>query len=359
MLTTLFALTCLVQAPTPKSLELTPAVRKEVVERLLSELERNYVFPRVAEDIDFEVRERLSAGVFDKSADPHAFAQLLTDALRDVSSDRHLSVSYSPEPIPEEAGPREGPGADGPPAEELEAIRREGAWDNFGFESVRRLAGNVGYIDLRGFMPTEVAAPTAHAAMALVANTDALVFDLRENGGGSPQMVQLISSYLFGPEPVHLNDLYFRPTDETREFWTRPELPGPRYGDKPVYVLTSDYTFSAAEEFAYNLQCLKRATIVGKTTGGGAHPGGMFRLHKHFRAFISTGRAINPITKTNWEGVGVKPEVECETSAALARAHELALQKLIEGAKDPAHRRRLEGALASAQLAVRQAYSTR
>ncbi len=359
MLTTILALTFLAQTPAPKPLELTPAVRKEVVERLLNELEHNYVFPRVAEDIEFEVRERLAAGVFDKTSDPHAFAQLLTDALRDVSSDRHLAVIYSSEPIPERPAPRDDPQQDGPSADEREAMRREGAWDNFGFEAVRRLAGNVGYIDLRGFQHPELAGPTAQAAMTLVANTDALVFDLRENGGGSPHMVQLLSSYLFGPEPVHLNDLYFRPSDETHEFWTRRELPGPRYVGKPVFVLTSGYTFSAAEEFSYNLQCLKRATIVGKTTGGGAHPGDSFRLHAHFRAFIATGRAINPITKTNWEGVGVKPDVECDTSAALARAHELALQQLLANAKDPAHRRRLEGALAAAQLAVRQTYSAR
>lgn len=335
--------------------QLTPVARKAVVEQLLVELERGYVFPRVAEDMEFELRERLEAGVFDKAAEPHAFAQLLTDALRDVSSDKHLAVRYSPEPIAESAREEREP-----TPEEIEHMRRDGAWGNFGFEAVQRLAGNIGYIDLRGFQEPELAAPTVHAAMAFVANTDALIFDMRENGGGSPHMVRLISSYLFGPEPVHLNDLYFRPEDRTEEFWTLAELPGARYGDKKdVYVLTSNYTFSAAEEFTYNLQCLKRATIVGQTTGGGAHPGGMVRLHPHFSAFIPNGRAINPITKTNWEGVGVKPDVECDTAAARARAHELALQRLVAAEKDPARRERFETALATAQLAVRQAYATR
>lgn len=357
MIATLIAFHSLFATPQagPAPLQLTPDVRKAVVEQLLDELERGYVFPRVAEDIDFEVRERLAAGAFDKAVDPHAFAQLLTDALRDVSSDKHLAVRYSPEPLPERAREEHEP-----TPEELEQMRTESAWTNFGFEAVQRLAGNVGYIDLRGFQDPELAAPTVHAAMAFVANTDALIFDLRENGGGSPHMVRLISSYLFGPEPVHLNDLYFRPDDRTQEFWTLPELPGPRYGaKKDVYVLTSNYTFSAAEEFTYNLQCLKRATIVGQTTGGGAHPGGMVRLHPHFSAFVPNGRAINPLTKTNWEGVGVKPDIECDTAAARARAHELALQRLVAAEKDPTRRERFERALAAAEMAVRQAYSTR
>lgn len=357
MIATIVALSMLSGAPRQEvaPFQLTPSVRKAVVEQLLVELERGYVFPRVAEDMDFELRERLTAGVFDKATDPHAFAQLLTDALRDVSSDKHLAVSYSPEPIPESAQEDRVPTPEG-----IERMRVEAAWDNFGFEAVQRLAGNVGYIDLRSFRHPELGAPTVHAAMAFVANTDALIFDLRENGGGSPEMVRLISSYLFGPEPVHLNDLYYRPDDRTEEFWTLAELPGPRYGaEKAVYVLTSNYTFSAAEEFTYNLQCLKRATVVGKTTGGGAHPGGMVRLHAHFTAFVPNGRAINPITKTNWEGVGVKPDVECDTAAARARAHELALQRLVAAEKDPARRERFERALATAELAVRQAYTTR
>jgi len=347
------ALLCAASSQTPQ-LELTPQIKTEVVERLLAELEKGYVFPRVAEDMDFEIRERLKAGAYDKIGESFAFAATLTDHLREISSDKHLSVTYSPEGYPVESNDdRE------PTAEEFEAMRREGAWNNFGFESASRLTGNIGYLDLREFAPPQIAAPTAHAAFGLLANTDALIVDLRGNGGGSPEMVQLLCSYLFGPERVHLNDLYFRPSDETREYWTLPELPGPRYLDKEVFVLTSSYTFSAAEEFTYNLQCLKRATIVGQTTGGGAHPGGRVRLNEHFAVFVPNGRAINPITKTNWEGVGVAPDVECSSDAALPRAHALALERLVAKAKDPAQRRRLEAALANAQIAVRNAYSER
>ena len=145
--------------------------------------------------------------------------------------------------------------------------------------------------------------------MSFVANTDALIIDVRNNGGGAPSMVAYLCSYLFGPEPVHINDLYFRPENSTHQWWTLPHLPGKRYEGKPVYVLTSKRTFSAAEEFTYNLKTQKRATIVGETTGGGANPGGTRPVAEHFIVFVPSGRAINPITKTNWEGTGVAPDV--------------------------------------------------
>jgi C-terminal processing protease CtpA/Prc len=171
--------------------------------------------------------------------------------------------------------------------------------------------------------------------MNFVNGTDALIIDLRGNGGGNPAMVALICSYLFGPEPVHLNDLYWREGDRTDQFWTRKEVAGKRYLNKDVYVLTSKRTFSGAEEFTYNLKNLKRATIVGETTGGGAHPGGMFRMSPHFGAFIPTGRAINPITKTNWEGTGVTPDVAVPAEQALVVARLMALKKSLTSLANP------------------------
>jgi hypothetical protein len=352
MFTALFSVAVLLGAPQqPKApFALTTEARKTVVERLAAELERGYVFPRVAEDMEFELLDRLKSGAYDKAADPHAFAALLTDTLREVSSDKHLAVRFTPDPLPER--PRE---RGEPTAEELEERRREAAWDNFGVESVQRLAGNVGYFDLRAFQHPELAGPAVTAALTLLSSSEALIFDLRENGGGNPEMVRLISSYLFGPTPVHLNSLYFRPTDTTQEFWTLADVPGPRFVGKDVFVLTSNATFSAAEEFSYNLQCLKRATIVGQTTGGGAHPGGMVRLHEHFSAFVPSGRAINPLTKTNWEGVGVKPDVECDVASARARAHALALEHLLAKEKDSGRRRRFESALGMVQASLHAA----
>jgi C-terminal processing protease CtpA/Prc len=215
-------------------------------------------------------------------------------------------------------------------AERREQMRSRMAAGNFGFEKLERLEGNVGYIDLRGFAPAEMAGESAAAAMNFLTNTDALIIDLRKNGGGDPSMVALLCSYLFSPEPVHLNDLYFRPDDSTHQWWTFPYVPGKRYEDKPVYLLTSQRTFSAEEEFTYNLKNLKRVTIVGETTGGGAHPGGGRPLDDHFGMFVPTGRAINPITKTNWEGTGVPPDVAVPADAALKTAHLAALRKIAE-----------------------------
>ena len=137
-----------------------------------------------------------------------------------------------------------------------------------------------------------------------------------------------IASYLFGAQPVHLNDLYSRVDDRLEEFWTRPDAPGPRFADAPVYVLVSRATFSAAEEFAYDLQALGRARVVGEVTRGGANPGAIHRLDAHFAVFIPDARAINPVTGDNWEGGGVSPDVPCAADDALGVARALALEAI-------------------------------
>src|SRR5262249_11866225 len=261
----------------------------------LQKLNESYVFPEVAKKMEAAVRARVDAKEYDGITSAKALAKALTDHLQEVSRDKHLRVSYSYDPLPLKKKPA------GPSPQEGERMQASAARRNFGFEKVERLAGNVGYLDLRGFQNPEAAGETAVAAMNFLAHTDALLIDLRQNGGGSPAMVALLSSYLFA-QPTHLNDLYFRPNDATHQWWTLPYVPGTRYAGKDVYVLTSRRTFSAAEEFTYNLQNLKRATIVGETTGGGAHPGGMVPITEHFAMFVPTGRAINPISKTNWEG---------------------------------------------------------
>jgi C-terminal processing protease CtpA/Prc len=180
-------------------------------------------------------------------------------------------------------------------------------------------------VEVLGFLPPEVAADAVAETMSKLADADVLVIDLRKNGGGSPHGVALMTSYLFGKKPVHLNDILYRSEDRTESFHTAPDVPGKHFGPKkPVFVLTSGRTFSAGEEFAYNLQALRRAKIVGETTGGGAHPTEFVRVSDHWGIGLPSARAINPVTKTNWEGTGVKPDIEVPAEQALEKALELA-----------------------------------
>lgn len=297
------------------------ATRRSVIENLLNEIDQGYVFPEIAKRMGSDVKQRLSANEFEDISSAKAFAEKLTSVLQGISRDKHLRVRYSHSPLPVRKEQGE------PTAAERERNRWFMKRMNFGFEKVERMNGNIGYIDLRGFSDHEAGADTVAAAMSFLSNTEALIFDLRQNGGGNPFMVALISSYLFGDKPVHLNDLYWRKGDRTDQFWTKPESARIKFPDKDVYILTSNYTFSAGEEFTYNLKNLKRATIVGETTGGGAHPGGMVRLHDHFGVFIPTGRAINPISKTNWEGTGVEPDIKVSKEQALKTAYLMALNR--------------------------------
>lgn len=305
-------------------------VKQQTVKKISKLLDDNYIFPETAKKMGDFIKSKLSSGSYDSIDDPMKFAETLTADLQSISNDKHIRVRFSPEDA-QRLIEQEKNGSD--PGDEKhfnEMMKKE----NYGFKKVERLAGNIGYVDFRNFASPDYAKETIANVMGFLENTDAIIFDMRLNGGGDPAGVQLICSYLFGDTPVHLNDLYFRPTDETREFWTLRKIDGKRMPDVPVYVLTSKFTFSGAEEFTYNLKNLKRATIVGETTGGGAHPGGPLAINGGFAIFVPNGRAISPITKTNWEGVGVSPDVNVRSELALEQAQILALQKLSSTTKD-------------------------
>jgi hypothetical protein len=291
--------------------------RRAIVETLATEVEARYCKPDVAREIAAHLRAELVAGAFDGCTTRFALAPALTKALRAVNDDRHFVVFGKPEGrIREELHD--------PLGTALRA-RVEERERNHGFARVEILPGNVGLLELNAFADFAPARETAAAAMRFLAGVDALIVDVRGNGGGTPQMVQFVCSYFFG-ERTHLNSLVFRRPagEEVTEFWTLDELPGPRLVDVPLYVLTSGNTGSAAEEFCYNLQSRDRAILVGQTTGGAANPGGTVPLDERLVAFISDGQARNPVTGTNWEGVGVVPEVETPAPDALDKALALA-----------------------------------
>jgi C-terminal processing protease CtpA/Prc len=258
----------------------------------------------------------------------------LTARLQTVVSDRHLHVEYSAEPPPSEATPS---------PDEMARRREHDEHANYGTERVEHLPGNIGYIDLHSVPKTAWAADSLAAAMTLVAHADALIIDLRENGGGYPATAKLVESYVFDAR-THAVDVWWRDSDRTEQFWTQDSVPGVRFGQaKPVWLLTSARTFSGAEQFTYDLKNLKRATVVGETTGGGANPGKFVALDAHFGLFLPTGHAISPITHGNWEGTGVEPDVKVDAASALVVAKGLALEKLIALEKDEGRRAILQG----------------
>lgn len=298
------------------------ATRKRVIDGAVARLDSHYVFPEVAAKMADALRARQKRGEYDRVTSGISFASMLTEQLQDVSRDKHLRVNFSPARVPDRR-----PG--GPDSAAVERYRRQMATVNCGFVRAEHLSGNVGYLKFNFFADPDVCGPTASAAMNFLANVDALIIDLRDNGGGDPRGVAYISSYLFSKR-THLNDLWTRRTNETKEHWTS-DVPGKRLGDdKPVYVLTSKRTFSGAEEFSYNLKNLKRATIVGETTGGGAHPVSGHKIDEHFTIGVPFARAINPISKTNWEGVGVEPDVKVAAADALSTAQNLIAEKRAE-----------------------------
>jgi hypothetical protein len=331
----------LAQAGPPNQPDSTvdPRARSQIIQGIVTALNRSYIYPETAAKMGQHLEAQENAGAYANLSSAKAFAEKLTDDLQSVSHDKHLHVMYSFDPLPDFNAAQ-------PSAADRDRMRKHAAEMNFGFERVERLSGNVGYLDLRGFMPLEVAKDTAVAAMEFLGHTDALIIDLRKNGGGGPDMVAFLCSYFFGSSRVHLNDLYWRERNKTDEFWTTPDVPGPKYLDKPVYLLTSSHTFSAAEEFTYDLQNQKRVIIVGETTGGGAHPGGPERLNDHFAVWIPRGRAINPVTKTDWEGVGIKPDIPTSAAEALKSAHVAALEAILTHTQDAHRKAELTNAIA-------------
>lgn len=322
---------------------LDAAQKRAVVDEIAALFNKNYIFAEAAQKVEQALRAKLGSGGFDGMAAAPDFARAVAAVILEVTKDRHTGFSYNPD-MAEDL--RRLMSRSEEEARQVRERRLEqGRRDNFGFRRVERLPGNVGYLDFRVFESPDAAGPTAVAAMGFLAYCDAIIFDLRQNGGGDPAQIQLISSYLFD-QPVHLNDLYSRASDATENYWTLPFVPGARAAKADVYVLTSGRTFSGAEEFSYNLQNLKRATIVGETTGGGAHPTDTMIVQRDFLLRVPIARAINPFSKTNWEGTGVKPDVAVPAAEAFERAYALALEKLAAKAGTPERQAEYEWILA-------------
>jgi hypothetical protein len=313
--------------------------RTAIVQTLVTKLNANYIDPPVAKRVGSAIVAKNAKGGYASAANAQAFSKVLATDMREFGNDKHFGATISD-------AFRERSGAVSPPSlAELQEVRDQTERQGYGIEKVERLPGNVGYIELRGFGPTEFVGPAYTAAMSLMTGTDALILDLRRNGGGSPASVAYLMSHFFPlGDQRHLIDIYNRSTDTTRQIWTVPTI-AQRY-DKPVYVLTSARTFSGGEDCAYDFQTQKRGTLVGETTGGGSNPVGWFSLGHGIVVAIPTARTTNVVTKTNWEHVGVKPDIAVPAAQALQTAHTAILRNLLSSAKDDDQRTKLQGQLA-------------
>ncbi len=327
---------------TTKLVTLNAEMRASVAKKVGKLLLDHYVFPDTADKMQKLLISNLDEGRYNDIDDVHEFAQVLTKDLRSVSEDRHIRVWFDPDAV-KRIKASNSKSEEERENERKERIERERN-ANFGFQKLELLEGNIGYLDLRYFSGLSQAGDTIVASMNFLANARAVIIDLRQNGGGSPLTIQVISSY-FLDEYTHLNSFEWRGADSIQQFWTLPYVPGKNMYGTDLYILTSRRTFSGAEEFTYNMKNLERATIVGETTGGGAHPGGSRIINDYFLVWVPSGRAINPISKTNWEGKGIDPDISVPQDKALDVAHSVALEKLMEKTEDQQEMRRLQWAL--------------
>ncbi|MFE0653533.1 S41 family peptidase [Streptomyces sp. NPDC059534] len=296
------------------STKLPPAPVVDETVRLLIE---HYVFPEIAEQLADLLQRRLAEGAYDVDG-AEELARLVTADLQSVNGDRHLRLKHHADPV----SPKQG-------AATLDAMRRDFDTSLGGAPRVQLLDGGVAVVELAPMLfPLEWAAEPLGAALTLASRAQALIVDLRANRGGDPDTVAFVCSYLLD-ERTHLNTMHWRSRERSEQSWSLPHVPGARFGGtKPLYVLSSDSTFSAAEELAYNLQQLGRAVVVGEPTRGGAHPCRGWTVHPHLEATIPVGRAVNPVSGTNWEGTGVQPDIRCAAADSLDHAHALALARL-------------------------------
>ena len=368
---------------------LDAAMRAEILDSLEAQVGAHYVEADTAKMIDDAVRARAQAGAYDAITDPFQFSEAVTRDLRRVNGDLHLSLRYDPSgsspfsaPVlvrrasapagvagpdgsrievkdgpggrrivvhgaPGAAGAPAGDGAnprivrigapggsDAPPdsaavaAEHASPFFRDALAKNFGLTKLEILPGNVGYLEVSGFMGVDGFEEALGDAMRFLARTDAILIDVRRNGGGNGEMSHLLFSHFLPATPVPTIRVKSREAAETVTRMSVADVPGPRRTDVPLYVLTSRGTGSAAEEFSFVLKNQHRATLVGDRTAGAGHMVAGFPLAHGFVASVSITRVSDPKTGAEWEGIGVQPDVKVAPEQALAVAHAMALRAL-------------------------------
>lgn len=290
--------------------------RQRVLGLVISKIRRYYFDRDVAQKIANALLAHERRGDDRAVTDGGTFADLLTRQMRDASHNMDLMMVYSRDKLPER-----------PPAqtpEDLERYRKFVKQNNCFFKKVEILPHQIGYLKLDWFSEPSICQSMDVSAMSSLNDANAILFDLRDNRGGAPDSTLLFAAYLFDhPE------YWYNPREAPNvDSWTRSPVPGNKLADKPVYVLTSSKTWSGAEQFCYNLKMLKRATLVGERTAGGAHAGVFHRIDDHFGMGIPEVKSINPFGNADWEGVGVEPDVKVKAANALEAAVKIAEARL-------------------------------
>jgi hypothetical protein len=331
-----------------RDVAVSPSARDSVIGQIITLVRRNYADSTAGQRMAGALERRWRAGEYSRLDSAAGLVGALSSHLQAVQADAHLRVDYFVVPRPMRAP------AGTAAQENIEARRRMAARRSFGFERVERLPGNVAFVNLRTFEPTSIGKPALDAAMQLASGADALILDLRQNGGGYGDMVGAILAYFLAAGTA-TSDGYDRPSGRTTRATVPARPGGPIFQSTPLFILTSRRTFSAAEALAYTLQARGRATIVGETTRGGANPVQVFQLSPHFALFLPTGRVTDLVTRANWEGSGVSPDVPTDAAGAFTAAYRRALELLLARASDADARDEIQDALARISAPARGA----
>lgn len=329
-MTLLMLLVTLQNAKAQEKNSLQTKEKSEIITSLKTHLAQSYIDLDLSKKMITELDKNLKSKTYDKITSPTEFSKKLTEDLQSVSKDLHLKVRFEPEHIAQEKRVV----SEEKKLEEEKKMAMQMAEINYGFTEVKILDGNIGYLNLRTFADIKYAEETATATMNFLSNTKAIIIDLRTNGGGVPSMMQLLSSYFFDETPVLLSDFYERKTDTKTQLYSLVSVAGKRSTNKPVYILTSKQTFSASEAFAYTLKHLDKAVVVGEITKGGANRTKRINLNDEFTISVPYIKSIHPITKTNWEGKGVQPNIKTNENEAFVHAYINAINKTVKSNKN-------------------------
>ena len=331
-------------SPNQEDLAITSKEKSEIIDTIITTVNGSYIFPDIALQVEKVIRERQKKGAYNKITSSKEFADTISNQLVQISNDKHLRILFSYDTVPQRTEKE-------PPLPDF--IETFAIEHNYGFDKIDILEGNIGYLNILGFFPFDEATNKAIASLGFLSNTQALIIDLRKNTGGVGTLANFVLSYFYDQRPFHFLDVMYRKENRVEQSWSSFYVPGKRFIDKPVYVLTSKGTFSAGEAFAYILQSSKRATIIGEVTGGGANVGDLIRINEHFVMNLPVGRPVSPITNSNWEGTGIKPDIDVAQENALTTAHAAALKELIQISKDEKVKGQLKAILIRVQATVK------